>query len=71
MIKKSFKRRIYTGNGITPVPVPAYQFPEGHPCCGCSFTFETYKPSCIAGSYPDTKNCINAFYKKLVRRKSL
>lgn len=53
------------GYGVVIMPEPVYEYPAGHPCRGCPFTFRTSKPSCLTGSYPDTENCVNAFYKKL------
>ena len=51
--------------GVVIMPEPVYEYPEGHPCCGCLFTFRVNKPSCLTGCYPDTENCSNAFYKKI------
>jgi len=56
------------GYGVVIMPEPIYEFPIGHPCRGCPFTFRTSKPSCLTGSYPDTENCVNAFYKKIQAR---
>ena len=56
------------GYGIVIKPEPIYKHPEGHPCHGCVFVFQVNKPSCLNGSYPDTENCINAFYKKMMAR---
>lgn len=56
------------GYGIVIMPEPIYKHPKGHPCYGCVFTFVASKPSCLTGSYPDTENCINAFYKKMQAR---
>lgn len=54
--------------GVTIMPEPVYKFPKGHPCHGCVFIFQTSKPSCITGSYPDSDNCINTFHKKLLAK---
>jgi len=56
------------GYGVVIKPEPIYQYPENHPCHGCVFIFQVNKPSCLTGSYPDTENCINAFYKKMLAR---
>ena len=56
------------GYGVVIVPEPVYKYPESHPCHGCVFTFKINKPSCLTGEYPDTENCINAFYKKMLAR---
>jgi len=56
------------GYGVVIKPEPIYEYPEGHPCHGCVFIFKINKPSCMTGSYPDTENCINAFYKKIQAR---
>jgi len=56
------------GYGVVIMPEPIYKYPKDHPCHGCVFTFHTNKPSCMTGRYPDTENCINAFYKKLLAR---
>jgi hypothetical protein len=64
--------KIYTPNkgyGVVIMPEPIYQHPEGHPCHGCVFIFQTNKASCLTGSYPDTANCPNAFNKKLQARR--
>ena len=65
------REKIYTPNkgcGVVIMPEPIYQYPEGHPCHGCVFIFQINKPSCLTGSYSDTENCINAFYKKMQAR---
>jgi hypothetical protein len=55
------------GHGVVAFkPDPVYQFPEGHPCHGCVFTFNENLPSCMTGRCPDTDQCVNAFYKKLL-----
>ena len=72
------------GYGVVIMPEPVYEYPAGHPCRGCPFTFRTSEPSCLTGSYPgrlgeqqsgfcsatnpDTENCVNAFYKKILAR---
>ena len=56
------------GYGVVIMPEPIYKYPEGHPCYGCVFTFKINKPSCLTGEYPDTENCINAFYKRMLSR---
>ena len=58
----------HRGCGVVIMPEPICKYPEGHPCHGCVFTFKTGQPSCLTGSYPDTENCINAFYKKMQTR---
>lgn len=55
--------------GVTIMPdEKTYKFPEGHPCRGCPFTFQVNKPSYMFGSYPNTDDCPNAFYKKIQSR---
>lgn len=56
------------GYGVVIMPEPVYQYPKGHPCYGCVFIFQSRNPSCLTGSYPDTENCPNAFYKKMQAR---
>lgn len=63
--KISFPMKSY---GVVIKPEPVYQFPETHPCHGCVFILRINKPNCMTGSYPDTKNCVNAFYKKLISK---
>jgi len=68
---KAVKRFIFPNRsyGVAITQEPFYQYPEGHPCYGCTFVFKSSKPSCMTGSYPDTKNCINAFYKKITAQR--
>jgi hypothetical protein len=56
------------GYGVVIKPEPIYEYPKDHPCHGCVFTLQANVPSCMTGNYPDTENCINAFYKKMQAR---
>jgi hypothetical protein len=56
------------GYGVVITPEPRYKYPENHPCHGCVFVLHINKPSCMTGSSPDSGNCINAFYKKMLAR---
>ena len=59
------------GYGVTIMPEPIYKYPKDHPCYGCVFVFQTSRPSCLTGDYPDTENCINTFYKKIQERQRI
>jgi hypothetical protein len=54
--------------GVVIMPGPIYKYPKGHPCYGCVFVFKTSRPSCLAGCRPDTENCVNTFYRKMLSR---
>jgi len=59
------------GCGVVIMPEPVYKYPKDHPIYVCVFIFRISKPSCMSGGCPDTKNCINAFYKKIQARQRL
>ncbi|MCX7748225.1 MAG: hypothetical protein N2645_15265 [Clostridia bacterium] len=46
------------------VPEPVYRYPEGHPCYGCTYTFQVNRPSCIIGAKPG-KCSLRKFEKNL------
>lgn len=50
-----------------PRPDIGYQYPKGHPCHGCPYTFPTPTPSCTMGGGPE--DCPWAFYKRLMQKK--
>ncbi|MCL2189182.1 MAG: hypothetical protein FWC16_09710 [Defluviitaleaceae bacterium] len=70
------------GYGVLVKPTPMYEWPADHPgrmgeqdakrptspCYGCAFTFNENKPSCMTGEYPDTENCTNTYYNKILAR---
>jgi len=58
-----------SGYGVVIEPEAQYRFPKGHPCCGCVFILKSSKPICMTGKYPDTENCIYAYYKRTRRNK--
>ena len=65
------RAKIYTPNkgyGVAMSPEPIYKYPKDHPCYGCVFGFHVNKPSCMSGSYPNSENCANALYKKILAR---
>jgi hypothetical protein len=65
------REKIFTPNkgyGVVIMPESVYKYPKNHPCHGCVFLFQINKPSCMSGSSPDTENCVNALYKKILAR---
>lgn len=51
--------------GVTVLPDPIYEYPEGHPCHGCVFRMKVNKPRCMAGSDPSTGDCVNAMFRRI------
>lgn len=63
------KAKYYNGCGTSgQAAQQVYQYPQGHPCCGCPYKFPTSKPSCTMGSRP--QDCPWHFYKNMMNRRT-
>jgi len=67
--RNSVLMTVETGSlGVVVEPDVPCKLPQIHPCHGCIFTLGTNHTICMTGKYPDTENCINAFFKKIQTR---